>query len=349
MEHRLLAEAGILVLLLGGIQAASAGDRTADDGFNDVAGRIVDAEGDPVAGSCVVICDRESGIPFAKEKWQLISDVLLAGYSRSPDFAHRRSDEQGRFRFDGVPYGRYRLIAQSWPDAQDEGELLGTTANEIHLCGVAEDIAVSKGSPPEVVIRPLGTGVLKIEDNLKKAGVLVAISTAATRADPALGFVGWGGPFARRAIGWNRKPAEAMTVSGLPEGNVYVALCGFFADDMSGFGAGEAVIEKGHTTSVTVPILSAWAGHHEPPERLRPLFEKVKSFGPREFFPLLLRRNKIELPRAGSMQGMWQRDREISRHLTREVELPTGGKAAFADVMAVRQYLWLEQLREKGD
>ena len=349
MQHRLPAGAGVLVLLLAGIQSHAAADPTAADSVNDLAGRVVDAEGAPVAGAYVVLCDQVSGIPLTGETWQRITDSLLGGRGQPPDFAHCKSDRRGHFRFQGVPAGRYRLIAQSWPDAQHKGHFIGITANEIHLRGVADDVVVSKDLSPDVVIRPLGTGVLRIEDNLNKEGVLVAISTAPTRADPALGFVGWGGPFARQAVGWNRKLAGSMTISGLPEGNIYVALCGFSADDMSGFGSGDADVKRDQTTSLTIPILSTWTGHHEPPQRLQPLFEEVKSFGAREFFRLLLQRNQIDLPRAGSLQGMWQRDRVISRHLERKVELPTGGETTFADVMAVHQYIRLQQLREKAN
>ncbi len=55
------------------------------------------------------------------------------------------------------------------------------------------------------------------EDNLKsKDGVLVAVNTVPTRADPALRFVGWGSPFAHHLVGGGRKMAGPLTISGLP-------------------------------------------------------------------------------------------------------------------------------------
>jgi hypothetical protein len=139
-----------------------------------------------------------------------------------------------------------------------------------------------------------------------------------------------------------------MTVSGLPEGTVYVGLCGFVADDMSGWGAGEAVVKTEQSTEVTIPIHSVWAGHHGPPERLQPLFDEIKSMGSHGFQAMLLA-NQLKPPRTLGMQGFWERAEFMSRHLDREVVLPSGNKVPFADVMAVAHYLRTERLRERGE
>ena len=55
MQHRSTAGAGILVLLLGGIQSQAADGRTASESVNDVTGRVVDTEGAPVTGAYVVL------------------------------------------------------------------------------------------------------------------------------------------------------------------------------------------------------------------------------------------------------------------------------------------------------
>lgn len=312
-------------------------------------GRVVNAEGAPVKDAYVVVCDQATGAPIAGKALRPITEEALAGRLKTLDILKCSVDLQGRFRFENVPAGQYRLIAQFCGGTRPEDSFDKAMAREIQPCGIAEDVVVSKELPPDVTIRPLGTGVLRIEDNLKgENGVLVAISTMPTRADPALGFVGWGGDFALNLIGGTRKMAGPLTVSGLPEGKIHIAACGFLADDMSGWGASEVVIKAGQTTNLHVPINSTWAGHHEPPERLRPLFRKIHSSGPQQFIEQVFRRNRIEIPLGiSSIQDMWRRDWEISRHLDREVELPTGETAAFGDVMTVMQYIRTAKLRKE--
>lgn len=315
-----------------------------------IAGRIIDAEGEPVSDAYLVLCDQATGVPIAAKALRPVTDELLAGARINPmDFLQSWTDPQGRFRFERVPAGRYRLIAQSCPSTQSKDAFFKVMDREIRLRGIAENVVVSKDSSPEVVIRPLGTGVLRIKDNLKgKDGVLVAISTAPTRADPALRFVGWGGAFAQHLIGGGRKLAGRLTVSGLPPGKIYVAACGFCADDMSGWGAAKTTVKPGQTAKLYVPIHSMWAGHLEPPKRLRPLVEKVKSFGPIKFLKLLLWRNGFKVPQDyGDIQAIWRLDRVISRNLDRKVELPTGGVATLADAMAAFQYAGCAKEKEE--
>ena len=157
----------------------------------------------------VVICDQASGVPIAGKALRPITEEAMAGRLETLDILRCSVDVQGRFRFKNILTGRYRLIAQFCGGTRPGDSFDKTMAREIQLCGIAEDVVVSKELSPDVTIRPLGTGVLKIEDNLKgKNGVLVAISTRPTRADPALGFVGWVGDFARNLIGGTRTMAR---------------------------------------------------------------------------------------------------------------------------------------------
>jgi len=321
----------------------------AEESARSISGQVVDAENAPVVDACVLLCDQSSGIPLMKKTYKPLSNEILAGGTNFAGVAFQRTDQDGRFRFERVPAGRYRLVAQSWPDTPPPDTVLDVTARRVHLCGIADDLKVTDDLSPKVVLRPLGTGTLRIDDNLSRDGVLVAISMAPTRADPALGFAGWGGAFARNLIGWNRKLDGPTTISGLPEGTHFVALCGFVADDMSGWGVGQSTIKKDQTTELTIPIHSVWAGHHGPPKRLQPLFDEIKSFGPREFLSSVLQVNQIKYPQQRGMLGVWHRTKLISCHLDRKVTLPTGSKATFGDVMAVLQYLRTEQLRERGE
>jgi hypothetical protein len=154
----------------------------------------------PVVDAFILLCDQSSGIPLMGKTYQSLSDELLAGGTNFAGVAFQRADQDGRFRFEGVPAGRYRLVAQSWPDTPPPGTLLDVMAKKVRLCGIADDVTVTDDASPEVVLRPLGTGTLRIDDNLSRDGVLVAISTAPPRGDPALGFAGWGAAPACRPV-----------------------------------------------------------------------------------------------------------------------------------------------------
>lgn len=348
MAKMLLGLAAVIVTTLSAEAQIAAGETAPEKSTRSIAGQVVDADSGPVVNAYVLLFDQSSGIPLMGKTYRPLSDDLLAGGTNFAGVACQRTDQHGRFRFAGVPAGRYRLVAQLWPNAQPRDAISDVMAREVKLCGIANDLTVTDDSAPEVVLRPLGKGALQIDDNLSRDGVLVAFSTAPTRADPESGFVGWGGAFAQHLIGWNRKLDGPMTISGLPEGTIHVALCGFVADDMSGWGAGKVTVKNDRVTKATIPIHSVWAGHHRPPKRLQPLFDEVKSMD-RRGFRNMLHANQIELPQVGGMQGIWHRTRYISRHLDRQVTMPSGTKAALVDVMAVAQYLWVERLRERGE
>ena len=306
-----------------------------------ISGKVLDGSGNGVVGAFIVVCDQKSGNPLSA-RFEVVGPKHVAGRP-SPELAYAITDHQGRFTLTQIPAGEYRLIAQSWQGVGPGERLTTISKNEVQLRGVANHIKVSPASSSKVVIRPLGTGVLRLDDNINKPGVIVAISKAAPRADPMLGFVAWGGPFAQNAIGACIKPAGTLTLSGLPPGELHVALCGMSADDESGFGVAKAEIKANATTRLYAPIMSSWAKDSPgPPERLRPLMVKIEAVGSRAFFREMLKINGIawdEDARPTTPNGIWYYWAEIARHVDREVELPSGGKANFGDVIAACHYL----------
>ena len=69
---------------------------------------------------------------------------------------------------------------------------------EVELRGVARNVEVSKESTPQVVLRPLGTGVLHVDEDVGNDDAFLVIGTASPRADRSSVFVGWGGQFAQK-------------------------------------------------------------------------------------------------------------------------------------------------------
>ena len=304
------------------------------------------ATGEPVAGACVVLCEQSSGIPLSEKTLRSLVEEFLQG-REAMDPAYTVTDENGRFSFDGVPAGRYRLVSQSWRDAQQVKGILEVNGKEIELHGVAENVEVPSDSATQLVLRPLGTGALRIDEEAPNDDALMVVSTAPPRADPILRFVAWGGAFMGNMIGGNRMPSGETTIYGLPEGKVYLVV---FANDSSpGWGGAEVTIRSGATSVVYVPIVAGWSdGHHDPPKQLLPLFEEVKSLLSEDTFsmPRFLEANGIRIE-AGN--DRWQRELEISRHLDRQLELPTGTKTTAADFMAAVGYVELQRMVQRRE
>jgi hypothetical protein len=202
-----------------------------------LSGSVLDAQDEPVVGAAVILCDSATGIPLATKTYRTLAETILTGGSPM-DVAFAITDQRGEFSFNKIPLGRYALLAQSWPGKDSLKGILEVNGAEVELRGVARDLEVTAESTPSVELRPLGTGVLHVDEQVGNDGVLLVISTAEPRADPILGFVGWGGPFAKNIIGGNRMPKGLTTIRGLPEGTAHAVV--FANDDSPGWGAGEA-------------------------------------------------------------------------------------------------------------
>ena len=309
-----------------------------------IKGLVVNDQRTPVVGACVLLCRQDNGTPLAQGVAQTLTEVMLSD-SQALDLAYSVTDREGRFEFQAVPPGEYRLVAQSWKDAKPIEGLLEVNSAEIVLHGVADHVkVVPETLSPPVTIGPLGTGVLRISEDIPNDETLLVISTAPLRADPILGFAGWGGPFLQQMIGGNRMPHGKTVVRGLPPGTVHVAA--FAADNMPGFGAALAEIKPHSTTAVHIPLVASWSdGHHQPPERLAGLCEEVRSLVNEKNMSVqdVLERHGIRLVQRGS----WQAYQEMVQYLSRDIELPTGSKVSFADFMAADRYVKLQAYVEQ--
>jgi len=133
---------------------------------------------------------------------------------------------------------------------------------------------------------------------------------------------------------------------GLPEGKVYLAM--FAADSVPGWTEGQAEIKPNTTTVIEyIPFVNSWSNsRHYPPEHLVPVFEEVKQLiSQRDNFIFNLYQNsgiKID-----PSKGMWGFMEQIGPHLEKKVELPSGRKATFGEVMAAAQYVQLQRTMER--
>ncbi|MBN2474932.1 MAG: hypothetical protein JXB62_10020 [Pirellulales bacterium] len=335
--------ATLAVFTATAVGAAAAEPADPIEPAGSITGKVLDADGKPVADVMVMLCQQSTGVPFVQGAQHTLVEAFL---DRSPqrELAFSLSDDRGRFAFDKLPLGRYRLVAQSWRDAKPAKGLMEVHGELLELRGIAENVEVAAGASPEVAIRPLGTGILRLDEDMPNDWTVLVLSTSPPRADPILGWVGWGGPLVANLLGAHRMPKGKTTVYGLPEGKVHFVL--FANDDSPGFGAGEANVKSGKITDAYAPIVAGWSdGRHDPPPRLVPLFNQVKSLAQEKDFslPELLRKHGIEL----NWKGIMNSQAEISRHLSTQIELPDGTKTTFGDLMAIVGYLELQRAVER--
>ena len=312
-----------------------------------ITGKVIDAKDKPVAGVVVILCEQSSGIPVCKETFRLFTDAfLMKEGNQQKEIYFVVTDGLGCFTFEKVPVGEYRLVAQSWKDVEEFKGIFEKNGKEIQLHGIAEHVRVSAENSPNIVLRPLGTGVLQINEDAPNDETLLVISSSPTRADPILGFTGWGGAFMQNMIGGNRMPKGKTTMYGLPEGKVYLAM--FAADSVPGWTEGQAQIKPNTTTVLEyIPFVNSWSNsRHDPPEHLVPVFEEIKLLLPQKgaFILDVCQDFGVQIH---SSKGLWGFMEQIGPHLEKEVELPSGHKTTFGKVMAAAQYVQLQQTMER--
>jgi C-terminal processing protease CtpA/Prc len=244
-----------------------------------VAGHVLNAEGRPVAGVTVLVCDQQSGVPVLRESWK----PFTAGTPNSTDgLLWTTTDEGGAFAFDDAKPGAYRMLAQSWEDAAGpiRGPLEEENGRVVRVCGVAERIDVPSAAAGEIELKPIGSATLELVTDPKcgNNSTLMVVSRSPMPADPVLAFSAWTGDFMPAVLAGNRMPLGQTTVHGLPAGKVHIGA--FAPDNNPGFGGVTVELETGKTTAASVPMLATWSdGHYAPPDRLLPLVKRVRQLG----------------------------------------------------------------------
>jgi C-terminal processing protease CtpA/Prc len=236
-------------------------------------------------------------------------------------------------------------VAQSWRDAEKPiTNPLDVNGSQIQLHGTAENIILANGSAKdgrvsEVTIRPIGTGILRIEqENVGNDETLLVVSKSPPSADPVLGFAGWTGPMLQNSLGMNRMPKGKTTVFGLPEGTVYYVM--FAADNCPGFAADKAEIKPARTTTASTYFVASWSdARHDPPKRLKPLYKEIKKLSDEKDF---------SVRRFLNLKGIDFRSYQaLSENLGTKITLPSGTITTVGDLAAVEGYLRLKKTEEE--
>ena len=183
-----------------------------------------------------------------------------------------------------------------------------------------------------ITLRADGNGVLHIDQHVGNNETFLLVSSEPLAGDAILGYWAWDARFLGGLLAYNRMPDGVTTVRGLPAGKLYVSM--FAADNVPGFANAEVEIKPDQTTRLSTPFVAGWSdGRHDPPPRLQPLFDDFKA-GKFTLAGVLgdERADKF------NMYALFQTTSAAFGPLDRVVELPGGGTATVADLLAVKLY-----------
>ena len=285
-------------------------------------------------GVPVCLCDGETGLPIAKETYKPIDWGSPDINPLSREMAITVTDEKGAFRFEHVPAGKYRLVAQRWIGPfKGPFEVQGTV---IQLMGTANDVVVPRPADHYKALVPLtppGTGIVEFDQEVGNDETFMFLSTSPTEFDTILGLNAMGAPFFKHLIGFNRMPAGKTTVIGVPATTVHA----FFAASDSRPGAAAVEVPVSKTGFARVPAeryVAEWSnGRKTPPPKLAKLMEflEKEALEPDEL---------LELPPFAreTFAAHLARLQELLKDLHRQIELPDGSTARVGDIFAVRSY-----------
>lgn len=278
----------------------------------------------------VVLCDQQTGIPLSADRFRPITEGERSGGLQK--LATAVTDRRGKFAFEGLPAGEYRLVAQKWVGPfKGMFEVHGTV---IQLFGSAGQIRVPSPQAEKVVLQPPGDGVLQMDQDVPNSETLLLLSTEPPARDPILGFHALGKGFLRNMIGANRMPYGRTTVVGVPREKIHIFF--FAADSAPGFAVQTCQV-RGFQRLQRVPFVASWSdGRHEPPAKIRRTMELIKKHD--------LRVDKLlGLTRDLSQQQREKAWTELMDRLDRTVELPEGHKATVGNVLAADAYAKLQE------
>jgi hypothetical protein len=249
------------------------------------------------------------------------------------------TDDKGRFQFENVPEGKYRLIAQKWIGPyKGVFEVHGTV---IQLLGVAGDIVVPRPTDyyeALVALRPPGKGIIQFDQDVGNNETFMFLSTAPPEFDPILGLQAMGPSFLNQLIGVNRMPLGKTTVVGVPDQPVYAF---FFAPDNSpGFASVKVPASRTGLSRVPPePFVAGWSdGRKTPPPELAELSEFLEAHA-------LTPRQLLSIPKLSNATSEEYSTRleELSQQLSSKIELAEGKSARVGDILAVE---WYRQMKD---
>ena len=332
---------GIYCLVAGLVACLPVGQAWSDESPQDSAHAIFGIVMELRSGTAnVPVClfDAATGLPLAKRTYKPIEWGKEQVENVANEMAIVVTDDKGQFRFDDVPDGKYRLVAQKWIGPyKGIFEEHGTV---IQLMGTAEDVLVPRPADHYqalVALTPPGHGIVQFDQDVGNSDTFMFLSTSAPEFDPILGLSSMGTSLLQHLIGVNRMPLGKTTVIGVPDKPLYAF---FFAPDNSpGFATVEVpVSEAGLVRVPPEPFVAGWSDARKtPPATLAKLMEfmDAHSLTPDQ----LLNIPKLSRDTSADYKARIQ---ELYKDLGRKIDLAEGTSARVGDILAVKYYQQLK-------
>ena len=312
-------------------------DESPQDGAHAIFGIVMELRSG-TANVPVCLCDAATGLPLAKRTYKPIEWGKEQVENVANEMAIVVTDDKGQFRFEDVPDGKYRLVAQKWIGPyKGIFEEHGTV---IQLMGTADEVVVPRPADHYqalVALTPPGRGIVQFDQDVGYSDTFMFLSTSAPEFDPILGLNSMGTSFLQHLIGVNRMPLGKTTVIGVPDKPLYAF---FFAPDNSpGYATVDVpVSEAGLVRVPPEPFVAGWSdGRKTPPEKLAKLMEFMDAHSLTS--DQLLNIPKLSFATSADYKARMQ---ELYKDLSRKIELAEGTSARVGDILAVKYYQQLK-------
>jgi hypothetical protein len=309
----------------------------------DVSG-VLSLEGQPIESATITLCDADTGVPLIKE------------LRRPPAWSEHRllfenvwfseTNGEGRFQFENVPPGRYRLFAQQWEDAGDFSHPFDVRDRDLKLlgdisCEVSD--AGTEGVEVEFAAAP-GPNQLVIDGDIDEVSLILV--SGRVPQDAVLGPFSIAGPFATHLLGYCR---GRLTIEGLPDGEVGVAI--FILDNSPGMNTYKVDVANGEIARIDVreeDMLAGWSNARTGP--LPGLEAEMEEVG--AIFDASDEESLWTLITTGTPAAGTEYDHLLDQHdfervlelipelgdLQREIALPSGHETTIGKVLAAMAY-----------
>ena len=313
------------------------------NGTGRIEGQLLSVNGEPSRSAAVFvfICEATDGRPLGSKNKEPLD--VSHSFASMEAWLHATTDNDGRFQFDEVPVGEYRLVAQSWP-GQTRIPTQKDNDGPLMLHGRTNRVKVIAGQTVDAEITALGTSTLRIENTPDEGNAYVFIGLCPTLGDPVLGPYFWGNQFVTGICGATHMKRGSQQFFGLPDNtDVHVMLLNY--DNNAG--AGGVTAKPGGPTAITkLPIYATWSnGIYKAPKRFEPLIEWLRTHKDQTLNVLTNGKSNDFLTPQNQRNAEKLADYVKQNHSIK-IKIDDLGEFSLIDILAAERYLRLLEAHE---